>query len=334
MRVQWKPFRERDPRRVGAVSLAVLVALVAVAFRLDDLAALTAAGSYRAAFRDASGLAPGNEVRVAGVRVGKVTGVALARDRAAAPYVRVDFRLDDGGVRLGRDTGATIRIKTVLGQKYLALAPDGPGRLADGAQIPVDRTAAPFDVVEAVNGLAGTLDAIDTAQLATAFTTLAQTFADTPDSVRSSLTGLSRLSKSVADRDAELRELLGRARSVTAVLAARDEEFRKLVTDGGLLLAEVSRRRDAIHNLLVGTDALAGHLSGLVADNRTQLGPALRELRGVVAILQRNRTNLEQAIQRMGPFVAAFANVTGNGRWFDSYLQGLVQAFTPTLGGR
>jgi phospholipid/cholesterol/gamma-HCH transport system substrate-binding protein len=245
----------------------------------------------------------------------------------------VGFRLDDDGVRLGRDTGATIRIKTILGQKYLALAPEGPGRLPDGAQIPLERTAAPFDVVEAVTGLAGTLEAIDTEQLAAAFTVLAQTFADTPDSVQSSLVGLSRLSKSVADRNAELRELLGRARSVTEVLAARDEEFRKLVADGALLLGEVSRRRDAIHNLLVGTSALSEQLSGLVADNRAQLEPALRELRGVVAILQRNRTNLERTIQRMGPFVTAFANVTGNGRWFDSYVQGLVQPFTPTVGG-
>jgi phospholipid/cholesterol/gamma-HCH transport system substrate-binding protein len=332
----WKPFRQRNPRVVGAVSLAVLVALVAVAFKLDDLAALTAAGSYRAAFRDASGLAPGNEVRVAGVRVGKVTDVSLAGARprgSTEPYVRVRFRIDDDGLRLGRETGATIRIKTVLGQKYLALTPAGPGRLAEDAQIPLERTASPFDVVDAVSGLAGTLDEIDTAQLAAAFTTIADTFADTPASVRSSLTGLSRLSKSVAERDAQLRELLVRARSVTAVLAARDDEFRKLVTDGALLLAEVSRRRDAIHNLLVGTDSLSTQLSGLVADNRAQLEPALTELRGVVAILQRNRTNLERTIERMGPFVNAFANVVGNGRWFDSYVSGLVQPFVPTTGG-
>jgi phospholipid/cholesterol/gamma-HCH transport system substrate-binding protein len=327
-----RPFRDRDPRKVGVVGLVVLVGLVAVAFRLDDLATLTAAGSYRAAFRDASGLAPGNEVRVAGVRVGQVTGIDLARGSgqpSGGAYVRVSFRIDDDGIRLGKRTGATIRIRTVLGQKYLALAPDGPGAMAQDEQIPLSRTAAPFDVIEAVTGLAGTLDAIDTKQLATAFDTLATTFADTPGSVRSSLDGLSRLSRSVADRDAELRELLSRAREVTQVLANRDEEFRKLVADGGALLAEVSRRRDAIHNLLVGTDNLARQLSGLVLDNRAQLEPALAQLRGVVAVLQRNRTNLEQTIQRMGPFVTAFANVVGNGRWFDSYVAGLIQPFLP-----
>jgi phospholipid/cholesterol/gamma-HCH transport system substrate-binding protein len=328
-----KPFRERNPVAVGAVGLAVLAGVVLAAFHLDDLAALRAAGSYRAAFRDASGLVPGNEVRVAGVRVGKVTDVGLATSPQGT-YVRVGFRLDDRDVRLGTDTEATIRIKTVLGQKYLALAPAGAGRLAEDAEIPLARTASPFDVMQAVTGLAGTLDAIDTKQLATAFSTLAQAFADTPDTVKSSLDGLSRLSQTVADRDEALRSLLDRAERVTGVLAARDEEFRKLVADGTALLDEVSRRRDAIHDLLVGTNALANQLSGLVADNRDQLEPALRQLRGTVAILQRNRDQLAQTIEQMAPFVNAFANVVGNGRWFDSYLTGLVQPYVPTTGGR
>ncbi|HEY0699570.1 MAG TPA: MCE family protein [Micromonospora sp.] len=327
-----KPFRERNPFVVGVVGLTVLAAVVLTAFRVDDLTGL-GSRSYRAAFRDASGLSVGNEVRVAGVRVGRVTEVGLAR-QGAVPYVRVGFRLDDDGIRLGSRTGATIRIKTVLGQKYLALTPAGPGRLPEDGQIPLERTASPFDVIEAVSGLAGTLDEIDTEQLALAFTTLAETFAETPESVRSSLTGLSRLSETIASRDTELRELLSRARSVTGVLADRDEEFRRLVTDGELLLAEVSRRRDAVHELLVGTNQLATELSGLVAENRARLAPTLRELRGVVAILQRNRDNLERTLQRMGPFVEAFANVLGNGRWFDSYLRGLLQPYLPTTGGR
>jgi phospholipid/cholesterol/gamma-HCH transport system substrate-binding protein len=330
-----RSFRERNPVAVGAVGLAVLAALVFAALHVEDLPLIGGGTAYRAAFRDASGLAPGNEVRVAGVKVGKVTDVGLARG-ASGPYVRVGFRVGDGGgaLRLGHESAATIRIKTVLGQKYLALEPAGSGRLAPGSEIPLSRTASPFDVMHAVSGLADTLDQIDSRQLAAAFAVLSQTFADTPASVQASLTGLSRLSQTIASRDMELRELLSRARGVTGVLAQRDEEFRKLVTDGNLLLAEVSRRRDAIHHLLVATNALATQLSGLVADNRTQLEPALRQLRGVVATLQRNRANLEKTLATMGPFVNAFANVVGNGRWFDSYVAGLLQPFQPSTGGR
>jgi phospholipid/cholesterol/gamma-HCH transport system substrate-binding protein len=325
-----KPFRERNPLVIGAIGLALLGALLLAAFHVDDLPFIGGGTTYRAAFRDASGLAAGNEVRVAGVKVGKVTGIGLALPGA---YVRVEFRIEDGTVRLGRDTGATIRIKTVLGQKYLALEPAGTGRLAPGSQIPLSRTASPFDVVQAVNGLAGTLGQIDTNQLAQAFRVLSQAFTDTPTSVHDTLSGLSKLSQSVAARDADLRELLAHARGVTGVLAQRDQDFRQLVADANLLLAEVSRRRDAIHTLLVTTTTLANQISGLVADNRTKLGTALSRLRQVLGTLQRDRDDLSRTISTMAPFITAFTNVLGNGRWFDSYLDGLLQVYRPSTGG-
>jgi phospholipid/cholesterol/gamma-HCH transport system substrate-binding protein len=325
------PWYKRNPRLTGALGLFLLVALVFGAFHVEDLPLIGGGTGYAAAFRDASGLADGNEVRVAGVKVGKVTGIRLARD-GAGTYVKVEFRLDDGSVRLGTDTGATIRIKTVLGQKYLALAPAGTGQLPAGTQIPLSRTASPFDVMQAVNGLAGTLQQIDTQQLAQAFGVLSQTFADTPGSTKQSLSGLASLSQSIAARDTQLRDLLTHAKGVTAVLASRDDEFQKLVTDGDLLLREVIARRDAIHDLLVSSSQLATQLSGLVADNRTRLGPALAQLHGVVDTLTRDRDNLEKTIASMAPFIDAFTNVVGNGRWFDSYVAGLLQPFQPSVG--
>lgn len=327
-----KPFRERNPLIIGAIGLAVLGGLVLAAFHVEDLPLIGGGDRYTAAFRDASGLAPGNEVRVAGVKVGTVDGVDLARDNAET-YVRVTFRLTDGDVRLGADTEATIRIKTVLGQKFLALEPAGTGRLRPGAQIALNHTASPLDVVQAVNGLAGTLDQIDTDQLAKAFTVLSQTFADTPQDVRTSLSGLSTLTSAIAARDGELRELLVHAHGVTAVLAQRDEQFQQLLRDGNLLLAEVKARRDAIHNLLVTTDQLAAQISGLVADNRAKLAPALAELRGVLGTLQKDRDNLSKTVANLAPFLDAFTNVLGNGRWFDSWVNGLLQPYQPKVGG-
>jgi phospholipid/cholesterol/gamma-HCH transport system substrate-binding protein len=327
------PWHKRNPRLTGAIGIILLAALVFGAFHIEDLPLIGGGTGYAAAFRDASGLAAGNEVRVAGVKVGKVTAVRLARDNGET-YVRVEFRVDDGSIRLGTDTMATIRIKTVLGQKYLALAPAGSGRLRAGEQIPLSRTASPFDVMQAVNGLAGTLQQIDTHQLAQAFGVLSQTFADTPASAKQSLSGLAQLSQSISERDEQLRDLLTHARGVTSVLAARDDEFQKLVADGDLLLREVIARRDAIHDLLVSSSQLATQLSGLVADNRTRLGPALAQLHGVVTTLQRDRDNLEKTIASMAPFIDAFTNVLGNGRWFDSYVAGLLQPFQPSVGAK
>lgn len=311
----------RHPVRVGLIGLAVIAAVLVASFHIEDLPLIGGGRGYTAAFRDASGLAPGNEVRVAGVKVGEVTDVELVRAK-----VRVSFRVTED-VRLGDQTSATIRIKTVLGQKYLGLTPAGSGELT--GEIPLKRTASPFDVLQAVTGLADTVQRIDTEQLAQAFDVLSEAFADTPAHVRASLSGLSRLSQTIASRDEQLRELLARADQVTGVLAARDGEFARLIADGNLLLAEVTKRRDAIHRLLVATAELSDQLIGLVAENRERIQPALRQLREVVAILQRNRDQLSQTVKNLAPFLRAFANVVGNGRWFDSYVDGLLQPYTP-----
>jgi phospholipid/cholesterol/gamma-HCH transport system substrate-binding protein len=326
------PLHRRRPALTGAIGLTVLVALILGAFHIEDLPIIGGGVSYAAAFRDASGLSAGNEVRIAGVKVGKVTKVSLARGGQQA-YVRVAFRIDDRDASLGEATQAAIQIKTVLGQKYLALAPAGARRLRAGAQIPLSRTASPLDVVDAVNGLASSLDQIDSSQLAQAFTLLSQTFANTPADVHATLSGLSRLTGSIASRDAELRELLAHARGVTSVLAGRDDQLRKLIADANLLLDEVIKRRDAIHELLVSSNDLAVQISGLVADNRSRLGPALSHLHEVLAVLQRDRDNLEHTVAQMAPFINAFTNVLGNGRWFDSYLGGLLQPYLPRSGG-
>jgi phospholipid/cholesterol/gamma-HCH transport system substrate-binding protein len=322
-----KPFSERNPVVLGLVGLTALGALLVASFNADRLPLIGGGNDYAASFREASGLQPDNEVRVAGVKVGKVTDVEL--DGAK---VRVSFRVSEPDVTLGDRTSATIRIKTVLGQKYLALEPAGAGKMPDGAEIPLTRTATPFDVQDAVGGLSETVDRIDTRQLAQAFDTIATTFRDSPAEVSASLTGLSRLSTTIASRDAQLTALLARTRTVTAVLADRDTEFQQLVADGNLLLAEISKRREAIHTLLVSTTQLSDQLIGLVAENRAQLEPALQQLRNVVAILEANQKQIDQSIPALARFVQAFSNVLGNGRWFDTYVACLVPP-PVTVGG-
>jgi phospholipid/cholesterol/gamma-HCH transport system substrate-binding protein len=101
-----KPFRERNPFVVGAVGLAVLGVLVYGAFNASDLPLIGGGTTYAAQFSEAGGLRPSDEVRVAGVRVGAVEDVELDGD-----HVRVAFKVEDDDVRLGKETGASIRIR-------------------------------------------------------------------------------------------------------------------------------------------------------------------------------------------------------------------------------
>lgn len=308
------PFRERNKTVIGAAGIVTIVALLAGSFSLDGL---IGGEKYKAEFAEAAGLRPEDEVRVAGVKVGKVLSVDLDGDK-----VLVEFRVKDA--RLGEQSRADIRIKTLLGRKFLMLTPEGDEELEAGGTIPLEQTSAPFDITDAFRDLATTTGEIDTDQLAESFTVLADAFRDTPDEVRSSLEGLSRLSNTIASRDAQLQELLQRSEGVTRVLAERDADLTAFFADASLVLRELEARREAISRLLDTTVQLSEQLVALVRENRAQLGPTLEQLEGVVALLRKNQGNLDLSIERFAPFVRVFANNLGNGRWFDTIVNNLT----------
>ncbi|MBT2210365.1 MULTISPECIES: MCE family protein [Actinomadura] len=310
------PFRERNPVPIGLAGFAVIIVALAVALNLDGIPFLSGGTTHTADFKEAAGLKSDEEVRVAGVKVGKVTGLELDGD-----HVRVTFRVDDG-VRLGDRTGADIKIKTVLGAHYLALTPRGKGAL--GRHIPIERTHVPFEVVPAISELTKKFQKIDEKEVARSFDVLAQTFQNSPEEIRASLRGLRRLSNTVASRDDQLHELTGKARDVSQLLADRNKDFAKLIQDGDKVLQAVQARRAVIHQLLVNTVTLSQQVNALIKENEAQLRPMLDNLRKTNAILLRNQDNLDRILQLFAPFARQFADVTGTGRWFDSYIQNLI----------
>ncbi|MGW2641155.1 MCE family protein [Streptomyces sp. NPDC001348] len=322
------PFRDRNPVVIGAVGLTVLALLAVAAFNADSLPFIGDGRTYSAAFSEAGGLKPGDEVRIAGVKVGKVEGVDLDGD-----HVKVTIKVK-GDPAFGTRTGAAIRVGTILGAKYLALLPKGPGQLRPGSEIPLGRTVAAYDVVEAFSDLTTTSEKIDTGRLAKALDTISTTFQDSPPEVRASIKGLSRISRTVASRDQALGELLRHAKGTTGVLADRSADLTALVDDGDKLFQEISRRRTAIHKLLKTSAALGIELSGVVRDNDKEIGPALGGLKQVVQMLERNQAGLDRSVRLLAPYVRVFTNTLGNGRWFDSYVQNLVAApVAPRTGG-
>ncbi|MEV7627913.1 MCE family protein [Actinoplanes sp. NPDC089786] len=307
----------RRPMLAGVLGIVLAATLAFLAFNAENLPIVGGGTTYTADFTEAAGLHTGNEVRVAGVKVGKVTRVALH-----GGLVRVGFRVKDTWV--GDASTAAIRIKTLLGEKFLALDPLGGAAQNPRTTIPAARTTSPYDVTEAFGQLSDTVDQIDTDALARSFEAMSQTFRNTPDSVKGALRGLSDLSRTISSRDTQLAELLTATRQITGRLADDNTRFQALLADGNLLLAEVQRRRDAIAALLTGTRQLAAQISGLVADNTATLGPALAALDRVTDVLQRNQDNLTRALALAGPYYRLVGNSIGNGRWFDAYLCGLV----------
>lgn len=317
MRIRIKPLSERSPIAVGLTGLAIMAVIALAVFFSGDLPIIGGGTSYSALFTEAAGLQPGNPVRIAGVTVGRVTGVSLDGN-----HVLVSFKVKNAWV--GSTSTVAIAIQTVLGDKYLALDPLGRTPQDPSHTIPASRTASPYDVTQAFGGLGQDISKINTKQLAQSLETIAQTFRNSPPYVRSALHGLAALSKTVASRDAEITSLLAGTKKVTGQLSSQDSRFKALLSDGNLLLTELRQRQQAIHALLTGTQALSVQLSGLVSDNQATLGPALRALGQVTSVLEANQASLDRALSLAGPYYKLLGNALGNGRWFDIYLCGLI----------
>ncbi|GAA6524277.1 MlaD family protein [Intrasporangium sp. DVR] len=318
------PFRERNPVPIGAAGILVIALLLWAAFNASSLPLIGGGASYSAAFSEAGGIKPDDDVRIAGVKVGKVTGVDLEEGgQGGATHVRVDFVItEDAG--FGPATRASVRMKTILGEKYVALEPDGAGQLEEGSQIPLARTVSSYDVINAFQDLTTTTERIDTDTLAKSLTVLATEFEDSPEHVRSTLDGLSRLSRTIASRDEQLGHLLDRAEKVTGLVSTRTEQLETLIGDADLLMVELAKRRKDIRTLFTNTSALAEQLTGLVRDNREQLGPALREVQATLAMLEKHDAAIQRTIRLMAPFTRVYANTLGTGRWFDTWVSNLV----------
>lgn len=310
-----KLLRERNQATVGVVTVVLLCLAATGAFFSKEL--LGNGESYSAHFTESAGLTAGNEVHAAGVQVGEVTDVTLDGNR-----VLVDFTVND--VRMGKQTRASIQIKTLLGEKYLGVTPKGHGELDPGTPIPVSRTTAPFDIPEVFNKLTSTTEKIDTDQLAKSFRVMSKTLEGGSDEMGKALEGLSRLSQTIASRNDQLAKLLENAGGVSAIVADRNKEVRKLVEDGNLLLTELQRRQEAIGSLLRGTQELSAEVRGLIAENKKQLRPALQELDKLTTMLQRNQDKLRSTIKAMAPYIRGFTNTTGSGQWYDGYLCGWI----------
>lgn len=313
-------FREPDTVRIGVIGLAVSAAVVVAGLQYDQLQFLSGGLNYSARFADAGGLLPGDDVMLSGVEVGTVTDVSL--DEGAA---LVSFTVRDG-IGLGSDTRVDIKTNTVLGAKSLAVRPGGDGVLEPGAVIPLEFTNSPYSLPDALGDLTTTVSELDTEQINDSLDALSDSLQDTPPELRGALDGMTRLSRSINARDESLSDLLERAEGVTTILAERSDRVNTLIVDADALFGELSLRRDSINQLIASIGAVSRELTGLVTDNREQIGPTLDKLNLVTANLQENKDNISGALDGLGPYIGALGESVASGPFFNAYVSNILPA--------
>jgi phospholipid/cholesterol/gamma-HCH transport system substrate-binding protein len=290
---------------IGTAAMGLVVAAISfVPFGQRDVTAIV---------EHSAGLRVGEEVQVAGVGAGEVRGISLDGHQ-----VRVDFTLDRD-VKLGRSSRASVKVATLLGSHFLEVDPAGSGSLKDDT-IPLSRTTVPFNLQDVIEGSSGALNELDGVTMSKSFQVLADALRDTPDEAKAAIDGVAQLSAVAAKRSEQMGALLSVSRQVTGDLARNSEEILDLLKQSSLVLEELTKRRDAIHAMLIDSRRLAREISGVLADNEKQLDPLMKDFSAALANLRKQEKKVTASINGLGTMSRYFANAAGNGPWIDLHV--------------
>lgn len=311
-----KYFRERNPLVVGAIGVAVTAGVVLGALNYGKFPFFRSVKEYSAYFAEAGGLLPDAAVQVSGFKAGKVNSIALD-----GPRVLITFEVDKS-IRLGNRTEASIKTKSLLGAKILEVTPRGDGTQSE--PIPVDRTAAPYQLPDALGDLSSAISGLDTNQLSESLAVLADTFSETPPDLAIAMQGVARFSQTLNDRDAQLRNLLANANKATTVLSERSNQIVRLVGDTNALLIALQSQRDALDQISENISALSQQIKGFISENRQTLKPALDKLNGVLAILDSRKERVQLAIKKFNDYMLSLGESMSSGPFFKFYIANLL----------
>jgi phospholipid/cholesterol/gamma-HCH transport system substrate-binding protein len=316
--------------QTGLIGTIFILAATLLATRFSQLPLVDGGRVFAAEFREAGGLQSGSPVVVSGATVGKVDKVTID-----GRYARAAFTITDPNVRLGSESKARITTLTLLGKAGLELSSEGTGNLAQDSTIPASHSSSPYDITNALSELTTRTDEIDVEQLSRALRTTSNTFAGTPTELRAALKAVRTVSATVADNGESLQELLDHAASLTGVLRSRNERIGELLTSGDELLSDLNERQAVIADVLASVTELSHQISALVRENRTELKPALTELNSVIALLNRNRANLQKTLDGAYNYAVELGDAVASGPFFDAYVQNFTSPGTlaPYLSG-
>jgi phospholipid/cholesterol/gamma-HCH transport system substrate-binding protein len=322
-----KSFRERNTAALGGAALVVVALVVLFVLNINTVIALFGR-HYSAMFSEAGGIKSGDPVEVSGMQVGRVTDVKLS-----GPGVLVSFSVTNDQIHLGSQTTAAINVATVLGDKALVLTSAGPGSLSQDGQIPLARTASPYDVTQALSHLTTDVGQIDVTQVSAAFDQISKTLNGSAPQIQAAISGVGRLAKTIGGRDQVLESLLGHANTFASVLAGRATDMQTLVKDGNTLFGDLLERRAQISSLLSNVSSMSAQLSALVDQNQHVVGPALKQLDGVTTLLRKNEANIDKSLRGLAVYATGLGEVVAGGPFFTAYLQNLIPGnfFPPSI---
>ena len=299
---------ERNQAVIGLVSALVIAFGTFFAVSLSSGLLVSGYGAT-AQFTNAKGLKSGDEVLVAGVRAGQVTGV-----RIAGGHVEVSFKTS---ADLPRDSRARIMNKNMLGARALALeaGADWDHLLADEEHpnIPLDRTSVLVDIPELGDATVNLLQDSDTKALTQLITSLANVTDGQHDQLNRLLDGLTKVSGVVADKRSQLVDFIDKSQTVVNTLADRDQDLVRIVDAFGSTLHQIAARRQKLGELIDATAGASGTTADIISQHRGALDRTLNEVDEVLTILNHHQVDIAHAVAYGGVAFKGFSEVAKSG---------------------
>jgi phospholipid/cholesterol/gamma-HCH transport system substrate-binding protein len=296
----------------GAVTVLLTVMLA------QTLGSFSFSGTvYRARFTDVTGLLKGDDVRIAGVKVGQVRSIKVVDNTLA----EVKFTVDED-IPVATSVRAKIRYRNLVGQRYVALS-EGPGGgqslPADGL-IPLGQTTPALDLTVLFNGFKPLFTALtpnDVNKLAYEIIRVLQGEGGT---IADLLQHTASLTNTLADRDAVIGKVISNLNLVLSTLDERNGNLDTTISQLQQFVSGLAADRTAIGDALVNIGALTTATGSLIADARPSLANDISSLDTLAGNLNDNSTALEQALNGLPGRYRALTGVASNGSWFNFFL--------------
>lgn len=260
----------------------------------------------RATFDDVAGLHTGDDVRLAGLRVGQVTGIRVEDGRAA-----VRFGIDEG-VALPRDTTVAVRWRNLIGQRYLSLVV-GTSREVLEAGAEVARTSDVVDLGDLVNELAPLARSVDPAQLNNILTTLVAAFEGNEPNFDALVADLGSLTGVLADRDELIGQMLSDYATVTDAVASRDEQIQSMVANLAALSGTFADTQGLVDRALGEFSTFAGAADQVLTQGAADLGQLLEQLAVLTDTTVGNLDDIQTAVETLPGMLEALQPAINRG---------------------
>ncbi|GDY29762.1 MCE family protein [Gandjariella thermophila] len=273
--------------------------------------------TYTARFTDATGLNVGDDVRIAGVKVGKVDAIELA-DRK---YAAVRFEIT-GHRRLPAATTATIRYRNLVGQRYVALGTDvgNPNDvLRPGATIPADRTQPALNLTVLFNGFKPLFQALSPDDVNKLSYEIIQVLQGEGGTVDSLLTHTASLTTAIASKDRVIGQVIDNLTSVLNTISQRGPELPDLIDNMQQLVTGLAQQRQSVGAAISALGDLTNTTAGLLTDTRPGLKQDINQLGVLAQNLDDQEPLLDDMLKGMPSRLEAMTRTASYGSWFNYF---------------